>query len=82
MSIVMVSTTAFGKLEVDLGGGAELAVGEDDGAQVVEVLEAGDGGLHRHVEGGVEDLAVFDHEPSRAEQPSPCPRDSKAQHRA
>jgi hypothetical protein len=56
--IVTVSTTGSRQLEADLGGGAELAVGEDDRPQVVQVLEPGDGALLRDLEGRVEDLAA------------------------
>jgi hypothetical protein len=49
-----------GEDEADLFGGAELAIGVDDGAQVVEVAEADDGAALFDVEGGVEDLAPLD----------------------
>jgi hypothetical protein len=60
MAIVMVSTDGARQLEADLLGRAELAVAEDQGAQVLEVLEAGDGAAANDVEGGVQHLADLD----------------------
>jgi hypothetical protein len=50
------------ELEARVGGAAEFADREDEGAQVVEVLEADDGGLLGDVEGGVEHVAALDAE--------------------
>jgi hypothetical protein len=52
------------QLEADLLGRAKLAVAEDQGAQVLEVLEARDGAAANDVEGRVQHLADLDLEES------------------
>jgi hypothetical protein len=46
------------ELEADLGGGSKLALAKDDGAQVVQVAEAGDGAGGLDLEVAGEDVAV------------------------
>ncbi len=57
---MIVSTIGAREFKSHFGGGAKLAVREDDRAQVVEIFEAGDGALLGDLEGRVEHLAVLD----------------------